>query len=198
MNINSRKSKYVLIPPIQRLRIRFFGNICIPTVSSLPDKTFAGYQFVSQHCNEKEYVLFVDDDVFIKLNEIKDEMRIISPDIDSMRCLKGKCITTEDRANYLSKYFLWVDTYPHKYFIPRYSNGQESFKNLHRKFFGCIYGKHFQTKCTAMTISAARKIFEVARNTERRDFRIEDMLFTGIFRQKAGIEDIMPSSIPGQ
>ena len=49
-----------------------------------------------------------------------------------------------------------------------------------------------------MTISAARKIFEVARNTERRDFRIEDMLFTGIFRQKAGIENIIPSSIPGQ
>ena len=93
----------------------------------MPDKTFAGYQFVAQHCSEKEYVLFADDDVFIKLNEIKDEMQKISPEVDSMRCLKGKCITTEDRANYLSKYFLWMDTYPRKYFIPTpYSNGQES------------------------------------------------------------------------
>ena len=49
-----------------------------------------------------------------------------------------------------------------------------------------------------MTISAARKIYETARNTERRDFRIEDMLFTGIFRQKAGIEDIRPLSMPGK
>ena len=48
-----------------------------------------------------------------------------------------------------------------------------------------------------MTISAARKIYETAKNTERRDFRIEDMLFTGIFRQKAGIEDIRPLSMPG-
>ena len=57
--------------------------------------------------------------------------------------------------------------------------------------------RNFRIKCTAMTISAARKIFEVARKTERRDFRIEDMLFTGILRHKAGIEDITPSSIPG-
>ena len=92
----------------------------------MPDKTFAGYQFVAEHCTQKEYVLFVDDDTFLKLNEIKAEMKKMSPEVDSLRCLKGQCITTEDRANYLSKYFLWVDTYPHNYFIPRYSNGQES------------------------------------------------------------------------
>ena len=48
-----------------------------------------------------------------------------------------------------------------------------------------------------MTISAAKKIYEVARDTERRDFRIEDMLFTGIFRHKAGIEDISSLKMPG-
>ena len=48
-----------------------------------------------------------------------------------------------------------------------------------------------------MTISAAKKIYEVARDTERRDFRIEDMLFTGIFRHKAGIEDISPLKMSG-
>ena len=103
----------------------FGRDFCIPDESTLPDKTFAGYQFVAEHCTSKEYVLFVDDDTFLKLNEIKAEMKKMSPKIDSLRCLKGKCITGEDRANYLSKYFLWVDTYPHKYFIPRYSNGQD-------------------------------------------------------------------------
>ena len=49
-----------------------------------------------------------------------------------------------------------------------------------------------------MTISAARNIYKTARYTERRDFRIEDMLFTGIIRQKAGIEDIHPFSEPGK
>ena len=105
--------------------VGFWSRFCIPDESTLPDKTFAGYQFVAEHCTSKEYVLFVDDDTFLKLNEIKAEMKKMSPKIDSLRCLKGKCITGEDRANYLSKYFLWVDTYPHKYFIPRYSNGQD-------------------------------------------------------------------------
>ena len=41
-----------------------------------------------------------------------------------------------------------------------------------------------------MTGVAARRIYEVARKTDRRDFRIEDMLYTGIFRQKAKINDI--------
>ena len=55
------------------------------------------------------------------------------------------CIYQEDRANYFGKYFLWVDTWPQKYFIPPYSAG-------------CA---------TAMTASAAKKIYEV------RDIRIE-------------------------
>ena len=38
----------------------------------------------------------------------------------------------------------------------------------------------------------------MARNTERKDFRIEDMLYTGIFRQKAKIHDINPSKMPGE
>ena len=68
-----------------------------------------------------------------------------------------------------------MDTFPHDYYIPRYSNGQ----------------------CTAMTASAALKIYQVAKKTDRRDFRIEDMLFTGIFRHKAGIEDISSFGVPG-
>ena len=37
---------------------------------------------------------------------------------------------------------------------------------------------------------AALKIYETASITSRRDFRIEDMLFTGIFREKSRIKDI--------
>ena len=43
-------------------------------------KTFAGYQFVATHCNEKDYVLFVDDDVFIKLIELKEQLKKIQSD----------------------------------------------------------------------------------------------------------------------
>lgn len=69
-----------------------------------------------------------------------------------------------------------MDTFPHDYYIPRYSNGQ----------------------CTAMTASAAMKIYQVARKTDRRDFRIEDMLFTGIFREKAQVKNITGLETPGK
>ena len=68
-----------------------------------------------------------------------------------------------------------MDTFPHDYYIPRYSNGQ----------------------CTAMTASAALKIYQVAKKTDRRDFRIEDMLFTGVFREKAQVKNITGLDTPG-
>ena len=48
----------------------------IDNYDALPDKTFAGYQFVAKYCREKEYVLFVDDDVFVKIHQIKEEMNV--------------------------------------------------------------------------------------------------------------------------
>ena len=49
------------------------------TYDSLPDKTFAGYQFFAQKCPDKEYAAFVDDDVFIKVHQFKEQMKKISP-----------------------------------------------------------------------------------------------------------------------
>ena len=46
---------------------------------ALPDKTFAGYQFFAQHCPQKQYVVFQDDDVFIKVNELKGQMNRLTP-----------------------------------------------------------------------------------------------------------------------
>ena len=48
-----------------------------------------------------------------------------------------------------------------------------------------------------MTAKAAREIYEVAANTDRRDFRIEDMLFTGVLREKAHIKDIKGTKTAG-
>ena len=55
-------------------------NRFILITSALPVKTFAGYQFVAQHCKEKDYVLFVDDDAFIKLIGLKEELKKIQSD----------------------------------------------------------------------------------------------------------------------
>ena len=48
-----------------------------------------------------------------------------------------------------------------------------------------------------MTASAAMKIYQVAKKTDRRDFRIEDMLFTGVFREKAQVKNITGLNTPG-
>ena len=48
-----------------------------------------------------------------------------------------------------------------------------------------------------MTASAAMKIYQVAKKTDRRDFRIEDMLFTGVFREKAQVKNITGLDTPG-
>ena len=130
---------------------------------SLPDKTFAGYQFFIEKCQNRQYVIFHDDDVFIAVKELKSQLNK-TPSSRSMRiptqtrtyfsataevfCLKGRCIP-ETAPNYLGKYFVWVDTFPHDYYVPRYSNGQ----------------------CTGLTRAAARQIYDVARYTDRRDFR---------------------------
>ena len=64
----------------------------IDEYDALPDKTFAGYQFFATECKNKEYVAFIDDDVFIKVHELKSHFKNISPESPEVRCLKGKCI----------------------------------------------------------------------------------------------------------
>ncbi|CAG5079035.1 Oidioi.mRNA.OKI2018_I69.PAR.g9153.t1.cds [Oikopleura dioica] len=134
---------------------------------NLPMKTFAGYQFFNDRCMKKKYAIFHDDDIFIKLNELEGQLKKLDPSVPEIKCLKGKCIP-EAPAMYFGKYYTWIDLYPPMYFIPTYSNGQ----------------------ATALTASAARKIYEAAKETDYREFRIEDMLYTGILRVKAGISKI--------
>ena len=41
--------------------------------------------------------------------------------------------------------------------------------------------------CAALPISASKKLLDVAENADRNGFGLEDVLFTGILRQKAGL-----------
>ena len=50
----------------------------LDSYDTLPDKTFAGYQFFAEKCPDKQYVAFIDDDVFIKVRELKKEMKKLS------------------------------------------------------------------------------------------------------------------------
>ena len=84
-----------------------------------------------------------------------------------MRCLKGLSIVDKDSklVRYYGKYYFWIDQIPPQYFVPNYCNGQ----------------------CTAMTGKDANEIYKMAKITKRNNFRIEDIYYTGILRQKANI-----------
>lgn len=61
----------------------------LDSYDNLPMKTFAGYQFTNEHCVNKDYMVFHDDDVFIKINELRGQMNKISPSEAHIKCLKG-------------------------------------------------------------------------------------------------------------
>ena len=86
-------------------------------------------------------------------------------------CVKGKRTIHEGSyesyphfgRHYTNKWFVWLDQLNPRYNIPDYCNGN----------------------CNAMTSEAALKIWEQAKMTDRKGFRIEDMYFLGLIRQKA-------------
>ena len=56
---------------------------------NLPMKTFAGYQFFNDHCKKKKYAIFHDDDIYIKLNELRGQLKKLDPSVPEIKCLKG-------------------------------------------------------------------------------------------------------------
>ena len=78
------------------------------------------------------------------------------------------------RILYLKIAFLNLIKWPNVYKLPSYCNGQ----------------------CMATTKKIADSIYKTASITDRHEFRIEDIYYTGIMRKKAGLPG--PKSITGQ
>ena len=88
----------------------------------------------------------------------------------SVYCLKGLPLPQAPQehfpgwgALYTSKWFFWLSQVPANYEIPEYCNGN----------------------CNSLTAKAVHRIYEEAKYTDRQEFRIEDMYFTGFMRKKA-------------
>lgn len=88
----------------------------------------------------------------------------------SIYCLKGLSLPQQPVEHfpkwgnfYTSKWFFWLSQVPANYEIPDYCNGN----------------------CNALTAKAVHRIYAEAKNTNRHEFRIEDMYFTGFMRKKA-------------
>ena len=131
------------------------------TYENLPLKTYLGYQFYNDHCqNHAGLVQFIDDDTFVRF----DQMEKILMDPGHVVCLKGFPIDN-NAVSYVGKYYVWVDQWPSRYRVPKYCNGQ----------------------CVGMSSVSARAIYKAAALTEPNNFRLEDMLFSGIIRKKVSI-----------
>lgn len=138
------------------------------TYESLPRKTFAALQFLSDFCAQKyEHLLFIDDDTLIDIERVFRYLEITDLKSPFLRCLPGNYLSL-DAAPYSGKYFLFPEMWPVEYTPPKYCNGQ----------------------CSIWSAAAVERIFKQALRTDRHEFRLEDFYFGGILRQKAGVEDI--------
>ena len=138
------------------------------TYESLPRKTFAALQYLSDFCAQKyDHLLFIDDDTLIDVARIFRYLEMTPSKSASIRCLPGNFLAL-DAAPYSGKYFLFPEMWPVEYAPPKYCNGQ----------------------CSLWSAAAVERIFKQALQTDRHEFRLEDFYFGGILRQKAGVEDI--------
>ena len=69
-------------------------------------------------------------------------------------------------APHTGKYYLWEELYPENYKPPSYCNGQ----------------------CAMLTSKAAEEIYQMAKKTDRHEFRLEDFYYIGILRTKGKLE----------
>ena len=125
-------------------------------------KTFLGYQYYSDYCNDHNgQVQFIDDDTFVRF----DQMESILQNQDQIVCLKVSIKVSWGHlrlniqgfpidnyaVSYVGKYYVWVDQWPSRYRVPKYCNGQ----------------------CVGMNSKSVRSIYNAAEITDPNEFRLE-------------------------
>lgn len=134
----------------------------IDTYDNLPLKTFAAYQYFLDFCPHATNLIMHDDDMVPRLDAIQN---LVDKQI---ACLNGNPIRDMENSKltrYGGKYHFFVDQIPTDHIVPAYCNGQ----------------------CSMLNYDTVHKIYEVAKQTDRNGFRLEDVYFTGLLRQKAEI-----------
>ncbi|CBY32984.1 unnamed protein product [Oikopleura dioica] len=120
-------------------------------------KTFTAFQFVSLCSVRNSNIIFIDDDTFF------DPIQKILPAPITCGHERNNAETTWKKP--FGKYYLSNDVWPDNYRYPTYCAGA----------------------CTVLRSSAAQKIYNVARKIELNEFNIDDVLFTGVYRELANI-----------
>lgn len=141
------------------------------TYENLPLKTKSMYKFAADYCSKTiDYYFMIDSDVFLPANapELIHEAQHFNRTAD--QSLQILCLRPSKGLHgtvYHGKYYKTIQMFPPSQ-MPAYCNGQ----------------------ATLLSRDAVEKIQAISETTNMNNFRIEDELFTGIFRHKAGIDSI--------
>jgi len=129
--------------------------------ANLDRKTFVRFEFVTDCLKNGaafDDVLFQDDDTFFD---------------------HGKFETSSAKSDVLCGLYLWRNSWPYR--RGKYALTLEQWPN------GFYFPDYCAGACNVMTSSAVLKIYQAAMSTTDSAFPMDDVLFTGVLRQKAGI-----------
>ena len=129
------------------------------TYDNLPLKTLTGYTYLAERCSEHvEWIMFHDDDALIN---IERAMRFFNGNPHAMNCFGF--LGQQQRPHRWSKYNVTMEQWETGHYYPPFCSGP----------------------CNGISRQAAMKIYRAAKTTNSCGFRLEDVLFMGIIRQKA-------------
>ncbi|CBY40941.1 unnamed protein product, partial [Oikopleura dioica] len=121
------------------------------------------YEYIKNVCagsNTPEYLMFHDDDTMIQFSHLEDYLKT-EPRHLSCLAFKG----SHARPFRWGKYNVTTDQWASGHWLPEFCTGP----------------------CNLMSRQTALKILEAAEKTDPKGFKLEDVLFTGIIRIKAGL-----------
>jgi len=148
--------------------IEKFGDIIVgsfeDTYDNLPLKTLTGYSYIHDKCGSDlttnpQWISFHDDDALIYPDKLISFTK--SSKAEPLNCFGF--LGDHSRPHRWGKYNVTLEQWESGHWFPQFCSGP----------------------CNGMKKSAALKIFNAARKTETKGFKLEDVLFTGIIRTKA-------------
>ena len=131
----------------------------VDSYDNLPLKTLSGYTYLAEKCPDTiKWVMFHDDDALIN-NE--RAIRFFNERAQPMNCFGF--LGQQQRPHRWAKYNVTMEQWETGHYYPQFCSGP----------------------CNGISREAALKIYEAAKTTNTCGFRLEDVLFMGIIREKA-------------
>jgi len=132
---------------------------------NLTMKTFVAHTFAAEHCHQAEWVIMHDDDAII------DWRKALKLLLENTKQLNLRCMYSPPRRELplrLGRNHVSAFQYPIGHTFPKFCHGP----------------------CMAATSAASKAILAAAQTTNWRSLPVEDVLFNGVMRTVAGVDNI--------